>query len=250
MIHTSEKIKETPIKKTLKENEVHIWSARLNIPEVKLKKWQLSLSPDEIQRAYRFHFIKDQNHFIVARGVLRKILSYYIDRQPYEIKFEYNKYGKPFIGHELNDVPLRFNLSHSYGMSLYAIAAGREVGVDIEYIRENFSDIEIAERFFSHDEVTALKSLPAIFQNKAFFLCWTRKEAFIKAKGAGLSIPLDQFDVSLAPEQPAKLLRTKYDRHDVNRWTLFDIDLFSGYAAAVAVTGQNVQVNYQCSNEF
>jgi 4'-phosphopantetheinyl transferase len=244
------KIKETPIKKILKENEVHFWSARLDVPEVKLKKWQLFLSPDEIQRAYRFHFIKDQNHFIVARGVLRKILSYYIDRQPYEIKFEYNKFGKPSIEHDLNGILLRFNLSHSYGMSLYAIAAGREVGVDIEYIRENFSDIEIAERFFSHDEVSALKSLPIELQKQAFFLCWTRKEAFIKAKGAGLSIPLDQFNVSLAPEQPAKLLRTKYDRHDVNRWTLFDIDLFSGYAAAVAVAGQNVQVHYQCSNEF
>ena len=250
MIHLIEKMKETQSKKILKANEVHIWSARLDVTEARLKKWQLFLSPDEIQRAYRFHFAKDQNHFIVARGVLRKILSYYMDKQPYEITFEYNKYGKPFIEHDRDSVPLRFNLSHSYGMSVYAIAAGRKVGIDIEYIRENFSDMEIAERFFSPDEVAVLKSLPKKLQKQAFFLCWTRKEAFIKAKGKGLSIPLDQFDVSLAPEQSAKLLKTKYDRLDASRWTLIDIGLFPGYAAALAIEGQSVQVQYQSSNEF
>lgn len=236
--------------KRLQENEVHIWSAKLDVPEVKIKKWQLYLSTDEVQRAYRFHFAKDQNHFIVARGVLRKILSYYMGRQPYEIGLEYNKYGKPFVEHDFNGVPMRFNLSHSHGMCVYAITAGREVGIDIECIRENFSDIEIAERFFSPHEVAALKALSGELQKQAFFLCWTRKEAFIKGKGKGLSIPLDQFDVSLTPGQAATLLKTRYDRMDVTRWGLFDIDWFAGYAAALAVECQDFQVKRNYSEEF
>lgn len=234
----------------LQENEVQIWSATLDVAERKIKKWELYLSPDEIQRAYRFHFAKDQNHFIIARGVLRKILSYYTGKQPYEIGFEYNKYGKPFIGHDFDGVPFRFNLSHSHGLCLYAVTAGREVGIDVECIRENFSDIEIAERFFSPAEVAVLKSLPRELQKHAFFLCWTRKEAFIKGKGKGLSIPLDQFDVSLVPGQPATLIKTRYDRLESTRWGLYNIDWFAGYAAALAVEGQDFLVNRRYSNEF
>lgn len=240
-----ERIKEALLKRIVKENEVHIWNVKLDVPELTRKKLQLYLSTAEIQRASRFHFVKDQIHFIVARGMLRKILSYYTNKHPYEIEFEYNKYGKPFIEYEINNVPLRFNLSHSHNMAVYAIAIGREVGIDIEFVRDDFSDIEIAERFFSPDEIAALKSLPKHLQKHAFFLCWTRKEAFIKAKGKGLSIPLDQFDVSLVPEQPVKLLKTRYNRLDASRWMLINIELFPGYAAAVAIEGQNVQIHYQ-----
>lgn len=235
---------------TLEKDEVHIWNARLDVPEIQVKKWQLYLSRDELQRAQRFHFVKDQYHFIVARGVLRKVLSYYLKKQPYEIQFDYNKYGKPILKKQPGDAPIRFNLSHSHGLALYAISLDQNVGIDIEYIREDFSDLEIANRFFSRDEVAALKSLPVADQKKAFFLCWTRKEAFIKAKGKGLSIPLNQFDVSLIPNQPAELLKTRYDRLEVSRWSLFNIDLFPDYAAAMAAEGKNMQVKYQVSNEF
>lgn len=234
----------------INKDEVHIWRARLEVPDGQVKMWQLYLSCDELQRAQRFLFAKDRNHFIVARGVLRKILSYYIEKQPYEIRFDYNKYGKPFLPYEFGGELFRFNLSHSSSICLYAISQNREVGIDIEYIREDFSDLEIADRFFSPDEVAVLRSLPVADQKKGFFLCWTRKEALIKAKGKGLSIPLDQFDVSLIPGQPAKLLKTKYDRHDGNRWTLFNIDLFADYAAALAVEGQNLQIKYQNSKEL
>jgi 4'-phosphopantetheinyl transferase len=234
----------------INKDEVHIWSVRLDVPDGQAKMWQLYLSRDELQRAQQFLFAKERNHFIIARGVLRKILSHYIEKQPYEIRFNYNKYGKPFLPHEFSGERFRFNLSHSYGICLYAISLNREVGIDIEYIREDFSDLEIAQRFFSPDEVKALQSLPVADQKRAFFLCWTRKEAFIKAKGKGLSVPLDQFDVSLIPDQPAKLLRTKYDRHDVNRWSLFNIDLFAGYTAALVVEGQNLQIKYQNSKDL
>lgn len=231
-------------------DEIHIWYTRLDVPETQVKKWQLYLSPDELQRAHRFHFIKDQHHFIVGRGVLRKLLGNYLNKHPYELRFEYNKYGKPFVDYEIEGDKLHFNLSHSHELCIYALTLKHHLGIDIEFVREDFSDLEIAERFFAPEEVKVLNSLPVTDQKKAFFLCWTRKEAFIKAKGKGLSIPLDQFNVSLVPGQPARLLKTRYDRLDVDRWSLFNIDLFPEYAAAVAVEGQNLQIKYQNSDEF
>jgi 4'-phosphopantetheinyl transferase len=243
-ISTTEKNISTK-KISIAENEIHIWSVNLELPELQTKKLQLYLSTDELQRAQRFYFEKDQNHFIVARGMLRKILSFYINRQPYEFSFEYNKFGKPFLLYGFRGDKFRFNLSHSQGLALYAITLNHEIGIDIEYIREDFSDLEIADRFFSPDEVAVLHSLSPENQKEAFFLCWTRKEAFIKAKGKGLSIPLDQFDVSLAPGQPAELLRTKYDRKDVSHWSLFNLTVKPGFAAALAVEGaQQWKIKY------
>jgi len=246
----SHEVKNIPEPLVIDPDEVHLWTTRLDVPPAQQKIWELYLSSDEMQRAARFHFERDQNHFIVARGVLRKILSYYTQKKPYEIRFDYNKYGKPLLPPEQGGRQLHFNLSHSAGICVYAVAYQREVGVDIEYIRPDFSELEIAERFFSPDEVKVLRSLPAAEQKTAFFLCWTRKEAFIKAKGQGLSIPLDQFDVSLVPGLPAKLLRTRYDHYEVHRWSLFNIDSFPGYAGAVAVAGRNCQLKYQYSSEF
>lgn len=225
-------------KKSLMTDEVHVWSVNLNMPEMQVKKLQMYLSTDELQRAKRFYFEKDQNHFIVGRGMLRKILSLYTCRQPYEFVFEYNKYGKPFLPYEFEGDKFRFNLSHSQGIALYAIALHHEVGIDVEYIREDFSDLEIADRFFSPDEVAVLKSISKVDQKLAFFLCWTRKEAFIKGKGRGLSIPLDQFDVSLIPGQPAELLKTKYNHKDEKLWSLYNFSMKPDYAAALAIEGK------------
>jgi 4'-phosphopantetheinyl transferase len=224
-------------KVSIKTNEAHIWKVSLEQSKGQVKKLQLYLSRDELQRAGRFFFEKDRNHFIVARGMLRKILSLYIDRKPYELVFEYNKFGKPFLPYEFEGNKFRFNLSHSHGLAVYAITLNHEIGIDIENIRENFDDFGIAQRFFSPGEVAALHSLPPEKQKEAFFLCWTRKEAFIKAKGKGLSIPLDKFDVSLTPGQPAQLLKTKYDRKDVSLWSLFNLTVKPGFAAALAVEG-------------
>lgn len=245
MTITTSKINRNPKNILLEKDEVHVWSANLNLSEKQVKKLQLYLSADELQRAQRFYFARDQQHFIVARGVLRKILSHYLQRQPYEINFEYNRYGKPFLMRELGGDVFRFNLSHSHGLALYAITLRREIGVDVELIREDFSDLEIADRFFSPNEVSVLRSLPSENQREAFFLCWTRKEAFIKAKGKGLSIPLDQFDVSLAPGQPAALLKTRYDSNEASHWSLFNLTLnHPGYAAAVAVEGQKCRLKF------
>ena len=220
---------------SLNENEIHVWSVNLDQSDVQLKKLQLYLATDEIKRARGYYFKKEKNYFIAARGMLRKILSLYINRQPYEFIFEHNKFGKPFLPHEFGGSKFRFNLSHSHGLALYAIVLNHEIGIDVEYIREDFKEFEIANRFFSPEEVAVLNSLPVESQKEAFFLCWTRKEAFLKAKGKGLSIPLDQFEVSLTPGQPAKLLKTRYDRKDISNWSLFHLTTKPGFAAALAV---------------
>jgi len=158
-----------------------------------------SLVPDERQRAERFRFERDRRRFIVAHGVLRDILGRYLKCSPAQVSFSYNQYGKPALAQESEAIGLRFNMSHSHEVALYALTRAREVGVDVELLREDFASLEIAERFFSRSEVALLNSLAPELRTDGFFNCWTRKEAYIKALGEGLSHPLDRFAVSLAP---------------------------------------------------
>jgi 4'-phosphopantetheinyl transferase len=164
---------------------------------------------------------------------LRKILSAYLALAPDELRFVYNEYGKPFISDDQNRGALSFNLSHSNGMALYAVTRGRVVGIDIEYIREDFATLEIAEHFFSKDEVAALKSLPTDQRTIGFFNCWSRKEAFIKAKGMGVSYPLDRFTVSLVPGEPPALLKVDDDMREARRWKMYELKPGANYAAAL-----------------
>lgn len=216
-------------------DQVHVWSAMLNQPPAYLQRFLNTLSSDERDRANRFHFDRDRQHFIAARGILRTILSYYLPHKPEQLCFRYTKYGKPYL--EIADIScdLRFNLSHSHGMAVFAFTKGQEIGVDIEWIRKGISREQIAERYFSHHEVSALHRLSEDQQDEAFFNCWTRKEAFIKAKGEGLSMPLDEFTVSLAPGEPASLLSLKNYPQELSRWTLRELSPPAGFAAAVAV---------------
>jgi 4'-phosphopantetheinyl transferase len=219
----------------LDRETVHVWSARLKEFAGQTARLLRLLSPDERDRAERFHFTKDREHFIAARSLLRILLSRYLDSPPHQLSFNYNPYGKPALaGH---DGSLRFNLSHSNGIALYAFTREREVGIDVEYIRRDVVEEAVAERFFSAQEVKSLRSLPAEVQPQAFFNCWTRKEAFIKAIGEGLSYPLDEFDVSLIPEEPAALLGTRNDPPEAARWSLSALPVDEGYAAALAVEG-------------
>lgn len=226
--------------------EAHVWRARLECDKATLAELSKLLSADELERARRFHFPKDCNHYVAARGALRDILSRYVGVEPARLRFSYDQYGKPSLQGEPNDAPLRsvgdaplrFNVSHSQGVALYALTRGREVGVDIEFVREDFAGFDIAERFFSTREVSALRALPAEARTAAFFDCWTRKEAYIKARGEGLSHPLHSFAVSLAPGERAALLWTEGDSQEAARWSL--IELFPGesYRAALAVEGE------------
>lgn len=223
----------------LGSNEVQVWLAELDQPYDMMGLLESTLSPDELIRANRFRFEKDRNHFIAARGILRDILGGYLDLPPRTVRFEQNSYGKPLLLDSENSRNLNFNVSHSGNYALFAVILNRRVGIDIEQIRHDFGGEEIARRFFSPREVDSLLSLSQAQQIQAFFSCWTRKEAFIKAKGKGLSIPLDQFDVELRPSQPVRLLQTQWDADEASCWSLKSLSVAENYAAAIAVEGHD-----------
>jgi 4'-phosphopantetheinyl transferase len=233
-----------PDQPVLGTRDVHVWRASLDSPLALVERLRQLLSPDEQARADRFHFEIDRRHFTVARGYLRTILSRYLQIAPADVQFSYESHGKPQIASAIpHDQKLRFNLAHSGGLALYAFTLVGEIGIDLEHIRPEFTGDDIARRFFSASEVARLDKLPAQARHEAFFNCWTRKEAFIKAKGVGLSLALDQFDVTLAPAEPAALLRTCWDENEAARWSLQTIEVGSGYAGAVAVEAHDWQLS-------
>lgn len=215
-------------------DEVHVWRASLEQDPEEVEALRASLSADERRRADRFHFERDRRHFTVGRGVLRDVLSRYLGGPPAALGFSLGEFGKPALSGD--DGGLRFNLSHSHGLALCAVTRGREVGVDVEHLRDDFAGVDIAERFFSPAEVAALLSLPAHQRTRAFFDCWTRKEAYIKALGEGLSHPLHLFTVSLKPGEPARLVSTD-DPREAARWSVVELSPREGYAAALAIEG-------------
>jgi 4'-phosphopantetheinyl transferase len=227
-----------PEQLVLHDEEVHVWVASLERPAASLAVWRELLAADERQRADRFHFQKDRDHFVAARGLLRIILGRYLRQSPEVIRFSYGPFGKPALAEVADTRTLHFNVSHTKGLALYAFAYQRALGVDIEYVRADLAGQEIAERFFSRQEVCALSALPAVVRTHAFFNCWTRKEAYIKARGEGLSLPLKQFDVTLTPGEPAALLSTRPDPQEASRWLLQELFPAQGYMAALAVEGR------------
>ena len=222
----------------LGSDEIHVWRAALNCGAAPLQDLLQTLSADERARAGRFYFQQDREHFIAARGRLRIILGRYLVIDPNQLRICYSPSGKPSVAQECGGEAVRFNVSHSHGLALYAITHGRELGVDLERIRPDRADAQLAEHFFSPREVAMLRALPTSLQQEAFFHCWTRKEAYIKAKGEGLSCPLDRFDVSLVPGEAAALLSTPDDPPEASRWTLQELFPGPGYVAAIAVEGR------------
>jgi 4'-phosphopantetheinyl transferase len=152
------------------------------------------------------------------------------------VQFQYNEFGKPLLAGGLHP-PVQFNVSHSGDLVLVALSRGRAVGVDVEYMRMDIATEEIAARFFSAAECSALATVAPALRYAAFFACWTRKEAYLKARGDGLSLVLSQFDVSLLPGDEARLLATRHDATEVHRWNLRALDGGDGYQAALAVEG-------------
>jgi 4'-phosphopantetheinyl transferase len=228
----------------LRADEAHVWRASLDQTPADVERFSQHLSEDEMARAARFRFPQHRDHFIVARGLLRLIIGRYLQVAPTSLVFSYSPYGKPELAGDFENGDLCFNLSHSHELVLYALTRRRAVGVDVERLRPDVVGEGIAERFFSTTEVKALRALPELSQVEAFFNCWTRKEAYIKAIGEGLSHPLDQFDVSLAPGEPAALLGTRGAPQEIERWSLFDLAPGAGYAAALVVEGRDLEVKY------
>ena len=221
---------EAPLSPSLRTGVVHVWRCALDQEDNRLERLRRTLEPDELERASRFHFEKHRRHFIVARGFLRSVVARYLKTQPEALRFVYGAYGKPGLASEHG---LRFNLSHSNEVALLAVTLDAELGVDVEHIRADFASEDIARRFFSRAEVETFNALPKEEQVAAFFRCWTRKEAYIKAIGKGLSQALDAFDVTLAPGAAPELTRAEDD--DVSRWLLRDIHVGEGYAGALVV---------------
>lgn len=226
----------------LPHGEVHLWLVSIAAMEAQLDDLCSLLSEEEINQAERFHFEKDQKRYVVARGMLRKILSQYCQFEPEAHQFGYNQYGKPYLTD--NDW-LRFNVSHSGDKILYGFTQNRELGVDIEYVKPFENAHQIVERFFSDHEKNQFRSVPDHMKNRAFLNCWTRKEAYIKALGKGMSLPLDEFSVYFMPDEPACLLETKHDIREKDRWTLQEIKVGEGYVAAVTVEGRNLDFKTQ-----
>ena len=221
----------------LKEGEAHVWRVYLNQGEAARRALWDTLAEDERGRAGRFYFRIDREYFVTARGALRDILGRYLDAPPARLRFSYTEYGKPALEGGAGLGALQFNVSHSHRVALYAVTRSRAVGVDVELVCERNALPDVAERFFSAREVAMLRALPAAARTAAFFNCWTRKEAYIKAIGEGLSHPLHGFTVSLAPGSPAALLATEADPAEASRWSLAELSPGPRYAGALAVEG-------------
>ena len=218
----------------LADDEVHVWRASLDAADAPRAALEGLLAEDERARAERFIFARDQGRYAVARGRLRVLLGHYLGVEPAAVELAYGARGKPHLAAATG---LEFNVAHSGDLVLYAVTRARAVGVDVEAERPQLADELTARRFFSPSEVAALLALPPAGRHAAFFRIWTRKEAYVKARGDGLSLPLDSFDVAQAPDAPTLLLATRPDAAEAGRWTLAPLAPGPGYAGAVAAAG-------------
>lgn len=226
-----------PSQLALGPNEVHVWRARLDVSQPQTDAFRQTLSDDERARAARYHFERHRRRFLVARGTLRVLLGRYLGLAPERVTFEYGQKGKPALAARVGEKTIDFNVSHAHELAVFAFAYGRAVGIDIEYLARSIDYERLAQRFFSAREVETLLGVAEPSRKLAFFNCWTRKEAFLKATAEGLSRPLEQFEVSLAPGDPARLLNVAACPEEVGRWTLSALDLGPGYVGALAVRG-------------
>ncbi len=221
----------------LRRNEVHLWCVSLDRSLSALADLRQTLTQEETSRATRYFAARDRDRFVVSRAFLRKILSRYLDAKPEQVQFRYGSHGKPALVAGRGGHAIRFNLAHSHNLALYTVARERRVGVDLERVRP-ISDAErIAERFFCRQEYASIRALPRGVRQQAFYHYWTCKEALAKATGYGLSLELDQVEVSLAPGEPVRLLQIGGDEHEASRWRLYVLTPAPGYIGALAVEG-------------
>lgn len=225
----------------LASNAIHVWLASHDELAAQCAAFAPSLSADELQRAARFRLQQDRDRFIAARGWLRLVLSKYLHQEPARLVFGYNAYGKPSLA---APAQITFNLSHAHEFVLLAITRDRAVGVDLEHLRPICATelATLAANFFSPAEQAAWQSLAPGEQRAAFFNCWTRKEAYVKARGQGLALTLNSFDVTLRPGEQAALLAHRGDPQAAACWSLINLSAPPGYAAALAVEGRGCEL--------
>ncbi len=221
---------------------VHVFRLPLDLPAGRIAALRALLSHQEVTRADRYHRQRDGARFTAARGQLREILGGYTQLNPKAVVLLVDAHGKPALalpqaGDSSAGAPA-FNVSHSAGLALLAVGCPRDlIGIDVEAIRASLEFESMARRFFAPGEVAALLALPSEQRTAAFFACWTRKEAYIKARGLGLAIPLDGFEVSLVPGDAPRLIRPTADDPHGAEWTMMKLDPGPDYAAALCVRG-------------
>jgi 4'-phosphopantetheinyl transferase len=223
---------------------VDVWQIDLAEPTSGIQHCRRLLSRDEVERADRFYFEKHRRRFTVARAAMRQTLAGYTNNAPQELVFSYGANGKPELSAPAEKSGVRFNLAHSSELALLAVTKGQSVGADLELVNLEFASQEIAERFFAAGEVNTLRTLSHSERGEAFFSCWTRKEAYIKALGEGLSIPLDSFEVAFGPGVVPALLRVDDHPREVSRWSMYDIQTEERYQAALVVEGKDHRLRY------
>ena len=217
------------------EEAVEVIVTRLDVRSEALRAGAAVLTDEERDRARRFVFDRDRDRFIGARACLRQLLAARLGTPPDSVELVYGARGKPALAPGYADTGLRFNVSHCDDLTLYAFSCGREIGIDVEAVRPIGDADDIAARFFSQRENRAYRALEPSDRPLGFFQCWTRKEAFIKALGDGLSYPLDRFDVSLTPGEPAQILRVEDTPGDRCGWRLESWSPAPGFVAAVVI---------------
>jgi 4'-phosphopantetheinyl transferase len=228
---------------SLSPGEIHVWAVDLSPAPQEVEALGRHLSTDEWERARRFRFEQHRRQYVVGRGALRTLLAAYLSDRPERIAFTYGPRGKPFLAPPLADSGLCFNLSNSADLALVGFVQGVEIGVDVEFLKPMPDCEEIAERFFSESERRVLRALPNEVKQEAFFNCWTRKEAYLKAVGVGLAAPLDSFDVTLAPGDEPRMLTLKGDREAAARWFFRHLRPAESFVGAVAIDGGEWEVS-------
>jgi 4'-phosphopantetheinyl transferase len=233
---------ELPPDYALAPGDVHVWVTHINRPPNDIHRANAYLSSEERDKAQRFHFSADAERHIIGRALARRLVGHLLEVQPTALHFREDTFGKPQIVDAQNSRGLRFNISHSGDLVLVALTLGREVGVDVEQIDPTVELEEIAAHMFCPGERDDLMSLPPDQKLRGFFRCWCRKEAFIKASGKGLAMPLDQFDVALRRAEPVVVAAPRADATEQKQWTVRDLDVGPSHAAAVAAEGLDWRV--------
>lgn len=229
-----------PQEPVLSANEVHVWQVTLDVPASVTQRWMDLLGPAERERAGRFRFARDRNEFVAAHASLRRILGRYLHQQPEQLRFVVGPFGKPALV-RTGGRDIQFNMSGSRGLAMYAFGSSTHVGVDVEFIRGDLVDSVVAKRSFSSREYSQFCAFPEAQRVAAFFRFWTRKEAYVKATGKGLSLPLDQFEVSLDTPEVQTWIGGE---SAISDWRVYEIVPRPGYIAATAVQSDRLEFRF------
>jgi 4'-phosphopantetheinyl transferase len=222
--------------------DVHVFAVHLRLDDALVNARRALLSPDERERAARRRIAAKAAEFILTRAALRRVIGGYLDVPPEQVRFDLGEHGKPSLSPE-HGRALTFNVTHSHEWALIAVAFNLALGIDVEKMRPKVDYVRLARRFFSPHERGQLDALPDEDQRHAFFRCWARKEAVIKGNGRGIALGLDNFDVTLGPDTPPRLLATRWAPAEAENWQLFELQVAPRYAGALAVRAPRIRVH-------